>query len=134
MKKHKLIVLTILLIATGGILTACGSNNASKDNKPQTLNLAASSRLDTIDISKSGGYGSTVNVFESFYRLGKKGSITPGLAEKVLVVRMVKHGPLNLEKLNLATVVRLLPMTLFIHGNEVLHLALKPNMLIYLML
>ncbi|MDN4834326.1 peptide ABC transporter substrate-binding protein [Ligilactobacillus salivarius] len=45
------------------------------------MNLSASGQLNTIDISKATGYGSIGNVFESFYRLGKDGKITPGLAE-----------------------------------------------------
>ena len=45
------------------------------------MNLSASGQLNTIDISKATGYGPIGNVFESFYRLGKDGKITPGLAE-----------------------------------------------------
>lgn len=41
--------------------------------------------MDTIDISKAGGYGQSGNIYESFYRLGDKGSLTPGLAQSVTV-------------------------------------------------
>ncbi|TPR17538.1 peptide ABC transporter substrate-binding protein [Apilactobacillus timberlakei] len=81
MNFYKALLSSALLITAGGVLTACG-NNATSKSKSQTLNLSANSRLDTIDISKSGGYGSTGNVYESFYRLGEKGAITPGLASK----------------------------------------------------
>ncbi|WP_268912268.1 peptide ABC transporter substrate-binding protein [Lentilactobacillus sp. SPB1-3] len=53
--------------------------------KSQTLNLSATAPLDTIDISKSTGYGQTGNVFESFFRLGKNGKATAGLADKYSV-------------------------------------------------
>ncbi|WP_220751866.1 peptide ABC transporter substrate-binding protein [Apilactobacillus xinyiensis] len=85
LKVRNILGLSAVAVILGVGLTACGSKNANKSNneaKTQTLNLAASSRLDTIDISKAGGYGSTGNVYESFYRLGEKGSITPGLATK----------------------------------------------------
>jgi ABC-type oligopeptide transport system substrate-binding subunit len=49
------------------------------------LNLSYPSSLDSIDISNMSGYGSTGNIFESLYRLGKNGSITPGLAKSTKV-------------------------------------------------
>lgn len=67
------------------VLSACG-NSASRQDK-QTLNLSATAPLDTIDISKSGGYGQTGNVFESFYRLGKNGKTAPGLAKSGSVTK-----------------------------------------------
>ncbi|MGN1406853.1 peptide ABC transporter substrate-binding protein [Lactobacillus sp.] len=64
------------------LLAACGqSQKSSQSQEKQVLNLSATAPLDTIDISKSTGYGQTGNVFESFYRLGKKGKTTPGLAK-----------------------------------------------------
>ncbi|MFT8400335.1 MAG: peptide ABC transporter substrate-binding protein [Lentilactobacillus diolivorans] len=45
------------------------------------MNLSTTAPLDTIDISKATGYGQTGNVFESFYRLGKNGKPTAGLAK-----------------------------------------------------
>ncbi|KRM97437.1 oligopeptide ABC superfamily ATP binding cassette transporter, binding protein [Liquorilactobacillus aquaticus DSM 21051] len=63
-------------------LSACGkSAESSSSSKKQVLNLSATAPLDTIDISKASGYGQTGNVFESFYRLGKNGKVTPGLAK-----------------------------------------------------
>lgn len=64
------------------LLVACGqSKSSSQSQEKQVLNLSATAALDTIDISKATGYGQTGNVFESFYRLGKKGKTTPGLAK-----------------------------------------------------
>ena len=64
------------------LLAACGqSKSSSQSQEKQVLNLSAAAALDTIDISKATGYGQTGNVFESFYRLGKKGKTTPGLAK-----------------------------------------------------
>lgn len=64
------------------LLAACGqSKSSSQSQEKQVLNLSATAALDTIDISKTTGYGQTGNVFESFYRLGKKGKTTPGLAK-----------------------------------------------------
>lgn len=64
------------------LLAACGqSKSSSQSQEKQVLNLSAGAALDTIDISKATGYGQTGNVFESFYRLGKKGKTTPGLAK-----------------------------------------------------
>lgn len=68
------------------LLAACGqSKSSSQSQEKQVLNLSATAALDTIDISKATGYGQTGNVFESFYRLGKKGKTTPGLAKSGLV-------------------------------------------------
>ncbi|KRL01505.1 peptide ABC transporter substrate-binding protein [Liquorilactobacillus capillatus] len=63
------------------VLTACGSSTDNAASSKSTLNLSATAPLDTIDISKASGYGQTGNVFESFYRLGKKGKPTAGLAK-----------------------------------------------------
>ncbi|MBV0929228.1 peptide ABC transporter substrate-binding protein [Lentilactobacillus sp. IMAU92037] len=77
----------LLLVAVIGIITvglaACGqsSNQKTNSSKSQTLNLSTTAPLDTIDISKSTGYGQTGNAFESFYRLGKNGKPTAGLAQ-----------------------------------------------------
>lgn len=76
----------ILLVAVVGIITvglaACGQSSSKKSNSSerQTLNLSTTAPLDTIDVSKSTGYGQTGNTFESFYRLGKNGQPTAGLA------------------------------------------------------
>lgn len=73
-----LLAMSVLILT----LSACGkSAESSSSSKKQVLNLSATAPLDTIDISKASGYGQTGNVFESFYRLGKNGKVTPGLAK-----------------------------------------------------
>ncbi len=72
------------------VLAACGKHNShssgnGKYASSQVLNLSYPSSLDSIDISNMSGYGSTGNIFESLYRLGKNGSITPGLAKSTKV-------------------------------------------------
>ncbi|WP_434089601.1 peptide ABC transporter substrate-binding protein [Lactiplantibacillus pentosus] len=72
------------------VLAACGkqssqSTGSGKYASSQVLNLSYPSSLDSIDISNMSGYGSTGNIFESLYRLGKNGSITPGLAKSTKV-------------------------------------------------
>ncbi|GAA3192301.1 peptide ABC transporter substrate-binding protein [Lentilactobacillus kefiri] len=80
---------SLLLLAFVGILTitlaACGQTATKSNSQKQTLNLSSTAPLDTIDISKSTGYGSTGNAFESFYRLGKGGKPTAGLAKSAKV-------------------------------------------------
>ncbi|MGF2385339.1 peptide ABC transporter substrate-binding protein [Lentilactobacillus otakiensis] len=73
-----LLALTAVLVVT---LAACGKSGTKSNSQKQTLNLSTTAPLDTIDISKSTGYGQTGNAFESFYRLGKDGKPTPGLAK-----------------------------------------------------
>ena len=77
MKRIAAIILVYCMLFA---LAACGNNNASTAEK-NTLNLSTTAPLDTIDISKSTGFGQTGNVFESFYRLGKNGKPTAGLAK-----------------------------------------------------
>lgn len=77
-----------LVIVT--VLAACGKHNSQSSGNgkyasSQVLNLSYPSSLDSIDISNMSGYGSTGNIFESLYRLGKNGSITPGLAKSTKV-------------------------------------------------
>lgn len=72
------------------VLAACGKHNSQSSGNgkyasSQVLNLSYPSSLDSIDISNMLGYGSTGNIFESLYRLGKNGSITPGLAKSTKV-------------------------------------------------
>ncbi len=55
--------------------------NVANVQAKQVLQLGAQAPLDTIDISTSTGYGQTGNIFESLYRLGKKGKIEAGLAK-----------------------------------------------------
>lgn len=87
-KRSVLTVIFSLLLVT--VLTACGkqssqSSTSGKYASNQVLNLSYPSTLDSIDISNMSGYGSTGNIFESLYRLGKDGSITPGLAKATKV-------------------------------------------------
>ena len=79
MKRIKAIITGIFISLTAILLVACGKSTG--ENSKQVLNLSTTGPLDTIDISKSTGYGQTGNVFESFYRLGKDGKVTPGLAK-----------------------------------------------------
>ena len=58
-----LLALSAILVVT---LAACGKTATKSNSQKQTLNLSTTAPLDTIDISKSTGYGQTGNVFESF--------------------------------------------------------------------
>lgn len=82
----KLLSLGTVTLLSAVVLAACGSNKADDSaKKEQVLNLPSAAQLDTIDISKSTGYGQTGNVFESFFRLGKNGKAVAGLAAKTNV-------------------------------------------------
>lgn len=83
MSKLKGVLAGVVTISLGMLLAACGNGNSSSKSATQsgTLNLSTTAPLDTIDISKSTGFGQTGNVFESFYRLGKNGKPTAGLAK-----------------------------------------------------
>ena len=78
-KRKKLFAASIMLLIGAGI-AGCAKSSDDASQK-QVLKLSASAPLDTIDISKATGYGQTGNIFESFYRLGKDGKATPGLAK-----------------------------------------------------
>lgn len=83
MSKLKGVLAGVVTISLGMLLAACGNGNSSSKSAAQsgTLNLSTTAPLDTIDISKSTGFAQTGNVFESFYRLGKNGKPTAGLAK-----------------------------------------------------
>ncbi|EEU19279.1 peptide ABC transporter substrate-binding protein [Lactobacillus crispatus] len=83
MAKLKRVLAGVVTISLGMLLAACGNGNSSSKSAAQsgTLNLSTTAPLDTIDISKSTGFGQTGNVFESFYRLGKNGKPTAGIAK-----------------------------------------------------
>ena len=83
MSKLKGVLAGVVTISLGMLLAACGNGNSSSKSAAQsgTLNLSTTATLDTIDSSKSTGFGQTGNVFESFYRLGKNGKPTAGLAK-----------------------------------------------------
>lgn len=90
MKKRHIVttllgVVTVLVITA--VLSGCNSKSANQNSgeTKQVLKLTTASQLNTIDISASSGYGQTGNVFESFYRLGKNGQVSPGLAKSLNV-------------------------------------------------
>ncbi|MCS6155992.1 peptide ABC transporter substrate-binding protein [Lactiplantibacillus plantarum] len=89
MKKQSVLAVVMSLVLVT-VLAACGKHNSQSSGNgkyasSQVLNLSYPSSLDSIDISNMSGYGSTGNIFESLYRLGKNGSITPGLAKSTKV-------------------------------------------------
>ncbi|MCG0675698.1 lipoprotein precursor, peptide binding protein OppA-like protein [Lactiplantibacillus plantarum] len=89
MKKRSVLAVVMSLVLVT-VLAACGKHNSQSSGNgkyasSQVLNLLYPSSLDSIDISNMSGYGSTGNIFESLYRLGKNGSITPGLAKSTKV-------------------------------------------------
>ncbi|WP_076633119.1 peptide ABC transporter substrate-binding protein [Lactiplantibacillus plantarum] len=89
MKKRSVLAVVMSLVLVT-VLAACGKHNSQSSGNgkyasSQVLNLSYPSSLDSIDISNMSGYGSTGNIFESLYRLGKNGSITPGLAKSTKV-------------------------------------------------
>lgn len=79
------LLLSLLVVPLA--LAACGQQKQANSGgaSQQVLRLPATAPLNSIDISTSSGYGQTGNVFESFYRLGKKGKVTPGLAKSLQV-------------------------------------------------
>ncbi|ANZ62943.1 peptide ABC transporter substrate-binding protein [Secundilactobacillus paracollinoides] len=77
-KKTKLLA-TLMVAGATVLLAACGKQS-STSNK-QVLNLSMSAPIGSLDISKSTDFSQTGNVYESFYRLGKNGKVTPGLAK-----------------------------------------------------
>lgn len=82
MLKFKSVLASAVTISAALVLAACGkSSDQASSSRAKTLNLSTTAPLDTIDISKSTGYGQTGNVFESFYRLGENGKPTAGLAK-----------------------------------------------------
>ncbi|MCG0834962.1 lipoprotein precursor, peptide binding protein OppA-like protein [Lactiplantibacillus plantarum] len=89
MKKRSVLAVVMSLVLVT-VLAACGKHNSQSSGNgkyasSQVLNLSYPSSLDSIDISNMSGYGSTGNIFESLHRLGKNGSITPGLAKSTKV-------------------------------------------------
>ncbi|UJL24046.1 peptide ABC transporter substrate-binding protein [Lactiplantibacillus plantarum] len=91
MKKRSVLAVVMSLVLVT-VLAACGKHNSQSSGNgkyasSQVLNLSYPSSLDSIDISNMSGYGSTGNIFESLYRLGKNGSITPGLAKSTKVLK-----------------------------------------------
>ncbi|MCD2255602.1 peptide ABC transporter substrate-binding protein [Lactobacillus sp. CC-MHH1034] len=85
MKQQRRFTLLLATLLVGFIIGPILFHGTSQAAAKQVLHLSATAPLDTIDISKATGYGQTGNVYESFYRLGKHGSITPGLAKDTKV-------------------------------------------------
>ena len=79
-------------------IAGCAKSSDDASQK-QVLKLSASAPLDTIDISKATGYGQTGNIFESFYRLGKDGKATPGLAKSGKVSKDLFSGVKNADEI-----------------------------------
>lgn len=77
-KKTKLLA-AVMVAGTALLLAACGKQSSS--SAKQVLNLSMSAPIGSLDISKSTDFSQTGNVYESFYRLGKNGKVTPGLAK-----------------------------------------------------
>ena len=95
--KFKTFAASIVTVTTALVLAACGNKSNSTSSEAKTLNLSTTAPLDTIDISKSTGYGQTGNVFESFYRLGKNGKPTAGLAKSGTVSKDGKTWTFKLQ-------------------------------------
>lgn len=98
--RFKTFAASIITVSAALVLAACGNNSKSSDasGEAKTLNLSTTAPLDTIDISKSTGYGQTGNVYESFYRLGKNGKPTAGLAKSSTVSNDGKTWTFKLRK------------------------------------
>ncbi|EFG55232.1 hypothetical protein C5L18_000460 [Lactobacillus amylolyticus] len=98
MNKFKIFATSLVTISAAIVLVACGNtSNSQSSRNSKTLNLSTTAPLDTIDISKSTGYGQTGNVFESFYRLGSNGKPTAGLAKSGFVSKNGKTWTFKLR-------------------------------------
>ncbi|GFZ26905.1 peptide ABC transporter substrate-binding protein [Lactobacillus corticis] len=95
--KHRKIALGLIPLI-GLALSACSNSSSSQEVNKTTLNLSSQTALDTIDISKATGFGQTGNIYESFYRLGKNGSPTAGLAKSGSVSKDGKTWTFILRK------------------------------------
>lgn len=97
MHKSKTIAAGVITLAAALALAACGQQSP-KNSSQQAVTISTTAPLDTIDISKSSGYGQTGNVFESFYRLGKNGKPAAGLAKSSQVSKDGKTWTFHLRK------------------------------------
>jgi oligopeptide transport system substrate-binding protein len=97
MHKSKTIAAGVITLAAALVLAACGQQSP-KNSSQQAVTISTTAPLDTIDISKSSGYGQTGNVFESFYRLGKNGKPAAGLAKSSQVSKDGKTWTFHLRK------------------------------------
>ncbi|MFC6179831.1 peptide ABC transporter substrate-binding protein [Lactiplantibacillus daowaiensis] len=94
---------TVVAGASLLFLAACGSNNSSSSTgkTKQVANLTETAELPTMDISKSTDVVSSDalnNTNEGLYRIGKNGSITPGIAKATKVSNGGKTYTFTLRK------------------------------------
>lgn len=95
MVKRTKYVATIMVAGVAILLAACGKQ--SSDSNKQTLNLSMSQPIGSLDISKATDFSQTGNAYESFFRLGKNGKVTPGLAKSSSVSKDGKTWTFNLR-------------------------------------
>lgn len=82
-------------------LAACGSKSSSSSSSKATANMTMSAELPTMDLSKSTDVVSSDmlnNTNEGLYRIGKNGSITPGIAKATKVSNGGKTYTFTLRK------------------------------------
>ncbi len=82
-------------------LAACGSKSSSSTSAKNTANWTESAELPTMDISKSTDVVSSDmlnNTNEGLYRIGKNGSITPGIAKATKITNGGKTYTFTLRK------------------------------------
>ncbi|RRK09981.1 peptide ABC transporter substrate-binding protein [Lactiplantibacillus garii] len=82
-------------------LAACGSKNSSSSSSKATANMTMSAELPTMDLSKSTDVVSSDmlnNTNEGLYRIGKNGSITPGIAKATKISNGGKTYTFTLRK------------------------------------
>ncbi|CAM3249972.1 peptide ABC transporter substrate-binding protein [Lactiplantibacillus plajomi] len=82
-------------------LAACGSKSSSSSSSKATANMTTSAELPTMDLSKSTDVWSSNmlnNTNEGLYRIGKNGSITPGIAKDTKVTNGGKTYTFTLRK------------------------------------
>lgn len=93
---------TVVAGASLLFLAACGSkSNNSASSSKATANMTTSAELPTMDISKSTDVWSSNmlnNTNEGFYRIGKDGSITPGIAKATKITNGGKTYTFTLRK------------------------------------
>ncbi|ETY74728.1 peptide ABC transporter substrate-binding protein [Lactiplantibacillus fabifermentans] len=92
---------TVVAGASLLFLAACGSKSSSTSSSKQTANLTQNAELPTMDISKSTDVVSSNmlnNTNEGLYRIGKNGSITPGIAKATKVSNGGKTYTFTLRK------------------------------------
>ncbi|WP_318766658.1 peptide ABC transporter substrate-binding protein [Lactiplantibacillus carotarum] len=92
---------TVVAGASLLFLAACGSKSSSSSSSKATANMTMSAELPTMDLSKSTDVVSSDmlnNTNEGLYRIGKNGSITPGIAKATKVSNGGKTYTFTLRK------------------------------------